>query len=273
MWAGRFAGGRFARFQRRGRRHLWRRRFSGGSIYVTAGTLSGAGTIKASGGSRSYAASGGGGGRIALYANTSSFSLANVSAAGGAGDQYGGAGTIYTQFGSQTVGNLIVANAGAGADTDLSQISNITTLKITGGASAFFAGSINGLLTVDGSVLAVLPGGASSGIQVAGSVSVMNGSVIRPAASPASGAASQPNLVLNVAGNLSVDAASAISATGYGYGMATGPGAGTVTSNNGGSGGGYGGNGGSYSGGGGRRGLRFDFAADRFRKRRRRGHL
>ena len=86
----------------------------GGSVYLTAGTLSGSGLISARGGNRAYGASGGGGGRIALYANASSFPLANVSASGGGGDQYGGAGTIYTQFANQTVGNLIVANAGAG---------------------------------------------------------------------------------------------------------------------------------------------------------------
>ena len=243
---------------------------SGGSIYVTAGTLAGSGNdCKANGGNRNYAASGGGGGRIALYATSSSFPLANVSATGGAGDQYGGAGTIYTQFGSQTVGSLIVANAGAGANTDLSQISNITNLSIYGGASAFYGGSVNGPLTVDGgSVLFTLP----IGIQIAGNLSLTNSSAIHPAALPLANAPSQPNLLLTVAGNFNVDNTSAISATGYGYGVETGPGAG-ATSNNGASGGGYGGARRRLLECGGRRGLWFADRAARPGQRRRRRHL
>ena len=217
---------------------------SGGSVYVTAGTLAGAGTISANGGDWSNNGSGaGGGGRIALYASSSSFPLANVSATGGGGNAIGGAGTIYTQFGSQSVGNLIIANRGAGANTDLSQTANITNLSVLSGAVALYGGAVNGPLTIDGgSVLLLLP----VGVQVAGNVSLTTNSAIRPFAAPLATDASQPNLLLTVAGNLTEDANSAISATGYGYGGGAGPGAGTTASVYGG-GGGYGGNGANYS--------------------------
>ncbi len=218
---------------------------SGGSVYITAGTLAGTGTITANGGG-SYGGTGGGGagGRIALYASATTFPLASVSAAGGGGGQTGGAGTIYTQFGSQSVGNLIIANSAAGANTDLSQISNITNLSILSGASAFYGGSVNGPLTINGgSVLIPLP----VGVQVAGNLTLTNSSAIRPAAAALALDVSQPNLLLTVAGNLTEDATSVISATGYGYGGGDGPGAGNSPSTYG-SGGGYGGAGSDFGG-------------------------
>ena len=98
------------------------------------------------------------------------------------------------------------------------------------------------------------------------SLMLQSGAVLNHTATLAAG------MKLTVAQNVTIDAASKIDVSGLGYGIETGSGAG-VTSNNGGSGGGYGGNGGSYSAGGRRRGLRFDFAADRFGQRRRRRHL
>jgi hypothetical protein len=59
---------------------------SGGGIYLSVGTLSGTGTVSASGGSNSSnnGYGGGGGGRLALIATTSSFT-GTVSVAGGTG--------------------------------------------------------------------------------------------------------------------------------------------------------------------------------------------
>ena len=72
---------------------------SGGSIWVTAGTLEGSGVISTDGGDSggSAVAGGGGGGRIALYYDTNVFA-GSLSAYGGSGNgagEPGGAGTIY----------------------------------------------------------------------------------------------------------------------------------------------------------------------------------
>jgi hypothetical protein len=76
---------------------------SGGSIWLTAGTLQGTGTISAGGGNASLGddGGGGGGGRIAVYyTQASGFNFANqASAAGGgpfnAGNLNGSTGTVY----------------------------------------------------------------------------------------------------------------------------------------------------------------------------------
>ena len=210
---------------------------SGGSIYITAGTLAGSGAITSNGGGVYSGGGGGAGGRIALYAGTTTFPIASVSATGGNGSQRGGAGTIYTQFGNQNPGSLIVS--GGGAVTDLSGLSSLTALSVGGGAVAYFTGTVSSQVVVDSATLGILP----NGMTVLGNVSVTNSSVIRPAAFPASSATSQPNALLTVAGNLGVDATSAISATGYGYDRTFGPGAGASSGGQGG-GGGYGGIGG-----------------------------
>ena len=91
---------------------------SGGSIYLTVGTLSGSGTISAYGGDShnhnnvNYGGSGGGG-RIAICYGVISFG-GSLSARGGYSDNYGwaGAGTLYTRQSSQLYGDLVVDNAG-----------------------------------------------------------------------------------------------------------------------------------------------------------------
>jgi Domain of unknown function (DUF2341)/Concanavalin A-like lectin/glucanases superfamily/Fibronectin type III domain/SdrD B-like domain/Calx-beta domain/IPT/TIG domain len=104
---------------------------SGGSIWLQAGTLAGAGSISANGGDRggsNGAVAGGGGGRIALYYNTNTFS-GITSAFGGIGGQYGGAGTIYqrdTDDAANPNGNLLISNEArpTGATTPFSDTSN-----------------------------------------------------------------------------------------------------------------------------------------------------
>lgn len=93
---------------------------AGGSIYVTAGTLSGSGLIGANGGNGGGTRGGGGaGGRIALYYTVSTFSGV-VSASGGWGYQNGAAGTIFSKLSAQVNGDLLIDNGnGVGAVTTL----------------------------------------------------------------------------------------------------------------------------------------------------------
>ena len=83
---------------------------SGGGLYINTGTLSGIGSINASGGSNT--SSGGGGGRIAVYYNDiTGFDTNKITAYGGDGSSGdGGAGTIYLESTTQSNGDLIVDN-------------------------------------------------------------------------------------------------------------------------------------------------------------------
>ncbi|MCK4500196.1 hypothetical protein KAU11_06835, partial [Candidatus Babeliales bacterium] len=105
---------------------------SGGSIYITAGTIYGNGTINANGGQGGdgYYCDGGGGagGRIAIYSTTDTSAITK-SASGGWSAQYGGAGTIYTKSTAQSYGELLIDNNNhAGAITPLNNSYGITTL-------------------------------------------------------------------------------------------------------------------------------------------------
>ncbi|MCY2953030.1 MAG: hypothetical protein NTU53_13795, partial [Planctomycetota bacterium] len=112
---------------------------SGGSVYLTVGTLDGAGMIRVNGGgggSTVWNVGGGGaGGRIAVYFATNSFS-GTTSASGGAGAQYGGAGTIYRKSTAQSFGELLVDNGGAaGATTPLpAAVYALDDLEVAGAA-------------------------------------------------------------------------------------------------------------------------------------------
>lgn len=74
---------------------------SGGSVYITAATVSGTGTVRANGGNGGTACSaddggGGGGGRVSIIASSTLSATVTRQAYGGtAGNQGGGAGTIY----------------------------------------------------------------------------------------------------------------------------------------------------------------------------------
>ena len=87
---------------------------AGGSIYLSAASIAGSGTINASGyGSQSGGRAGGGGGRVALYVtgeDSMSFPLANVTATGtvGAWNTSGGAGTVFVKTRNQTNGTLVI---------------------------------------------------------------------------------------------------------------------------------------------------------------------
>ncbi|HND54605.1 MAG TPA: Ig-like domain-containing protein, partial [Pirellulaceae bacterium] len=67
---------------------------AGGSVFITARNLGGAGRITARGGDGVSSGGGGGGGRVAIeYSRTSNFLADNVDVRGGAGSQAGGVGT------------------------------------------------------------------------------------------------------------------------------------------------------------------------------------
>jgi hypothetical protein len=91
---------------------------SGGSVNITAGSLSGNGTISANGGGATANGNqGGGGGRIAVVltnANDSAFAgLAAIRAYGGrnaANSQFGAAGTVYLKGVNTAYGRLMVDN-------------------------------------------------------------------------------------------------------------------------------------------------------------------
>jgi len=81
---------------------------SGGSIWITANTLSGTtGSIQANGDSSTRA---GGGGRIALYYTTKNYTGTVTAYGGVVSTYYGAAGTIYEKPSSQTYGDLRVDN-------------------------------------------------------------------------------------------------------------------------------------------------------------------
>ena len=89
---------------------------SGGGIYLNVDTLNGNGTIQAMGGNGRYHSSvssadggSGGGGRVAIYYETSTFPFNNVSVRGGSQSRNGngGTGTIYLKKDSDTHPELI----------------------------------------------------------------------------------------------------------------------------------------------------------------------
>ena len=120
---------------------------SGGSIYVTAGVLTGTGTIFAKGGAGGGTTGGGGvggggaGGRIALHVGTNSF-IGAASATGGSGNQYGGAGTIFTKATADGQGDLLIDNEGnAGATTQVDSFENGGRVHVVNKAVALFTGT------------------------------------------------------------------------------------------------------------------------------------
>ncbi len=85
---------------------------AGGSIWITAEKLAGAGAVSAIGGNGEWVEGGsGGGGRIAFHLGADEF-MGTVSARGGTpGRQAGGAGTIYARIAGETAGRVLIDNA------------------------------------------------------------------------------------------------------------------------------------------------------------------
>lgn len=85
---------------------------AGGSIWITASSLTGNGSVTANGGDamQYFRDGGGGGGRIAIFAGTNSF-VGVLEAFGGSGSVHGGAGTIFIKNTGER-GQLILDNQG-----------------------------------------------------------------------------------------------------------------------------------------------------------------
>lgn len=190
---------------------------SGGSIWLTVGTLAGSGTISANGGMGNgtglWGGGGGGGGRIAVEHGTSLF-FGTITSCGGSGSAVGGAGTIYTKATLQPWGQVLVDNGGrAGTNTTLGTSSPGTVdLTVQGGAVLVpVASQMIGTLLV-----------ASNGWLCLTNYAYQ----------------------LTVSGNATIHAGGGILANGTGYAGNTGPGAGRYYS----SGSAYIGGGGGYGG-------------------------
>ncbi len=191
---------------------------SGGSLWLAARVLTGAGLISANGGAGDGASGGGGGGRVALYFATNEFKGV-FSARGGAGSNYGGAGTIYISASNGPPAQVIVDNGGVRGTGSLLSLSGSSALDLTvsGGAQANLTGSF---------AIANLSIGSLSSVTYSNPV---------------------PSAAINVSGNATIQAGGALSVDGLGSPGGQGPGAGqnlsiaSLTTG----GGGYGGNGGS----------------------------
>ena len=119
---------------------------SGGSINLNANTITGTGSITANGGNGvSNIGGGGGGGMIAI--NTNSFS-GIISAYGGTGANYGGAGTIFTKAKFANLAALVVDNGGhRGTNTPITTSSSYCALSVQNGAvAALNVGQFSSLL-------------------------------------------------------------------------------------------------------------------------------
>jgi len=133
---------------------------SGGTVSLTALTLSGSGTITANGGSGDPPhGGGGGGGRIAIQYGANSFA-GSMTAYGGAGANIGGAGTVYTQETNQTDEHLTVDNGGQpGTNTPIAIGNEALDVMIQGKASVTALGSwsVGSLTIASNSVLLASP--------------------------------------------------------------------------------------------------------------------
>jgi hypothetical protein len=197
---------------------------SGGSVWLTVGTLTGTGVISADGGNGDFfQGGGGGGGRLAIYYGANLF-LGSVSAYGGGGAFFGGAGTVYTKANTNTTARIVIDNGGeVGTNTPLPSLSTPDLLIIGGAIANPSVPLVLNSLVVDS--LASLTHSPQSKLDliVLGTANIgTNGSV-----------------VVNGKGYAGVNAA----------GPDGGPGAGQMPPGNAGSGGGYGGVGGASASG------------------------
>lgn len=188
---------------------------AGGSIWIAAPNITGSGTIIANGGKgEPIYGGGGGGGRILLQCGTNNFS-GNITAYGGSGWQFGGAGSIFTQTGSQAGIVLMDNGEHAGAASTIT-LTNLSDLMIAGCAR-------------------VVPVG---GFQC-GNLTINSNSTLTSTALMSLHLAIDGNATIQAGGSLTVDS------LGYASGAGISPGHFSYAdSHYPGSGGGYGGNGG-----------------------------
>lgn len=193
---------------------------SGGSVYITAASVTGAGTVSVDGGAAGDPSKGGGGGggRIAFYCPGADFG-GSFSAAGGAGFQRGGAGTVYVETKSWPLGSLSISNGGG--------VGAVTYLR----DSMWPAGTV-----------------ADVGVQGAATVHPVKPLTLRSLIVSGNGVVSHDagttDLDVAVQGDLTIAADGSINANGRGYAASTGPGTMNVAYTGGSGGAGYGGEGG-----------------------------
>jgi hypothetical protein len=189
---------------------------SGGSIWLTAQTVSGSGAIRADGGlGEPTLGGGGGGGRVAIDFAVNNFTGV-ISAFGGSGWQRGGAGTVLLRP-NGAAGAVTFDNGGIGGATTLLGVTNAPDLTIKGSASALL-----------------------NGVQAVGSLVVRSNSHIQL------GATALGNLIMNVLADATIEAGATVTMDGRGYAQNTGSGAGALNSSGtAGGGGGHGGFGGA----------------------------
>lgn len=170
---------------------------AGGSIYLEPGTLAGAGGISANGGSGAPDGGGGGGGRIAVYFNNNNFT-GNLSAFGGGGFAYGGAGTMYLKTNSANYGMLLLDNA-----------------NNPGAYTGFDFNDMD--VTVQNRAVGQLP---SAGGWTAHNILIHTNGVLAGPGSTSSIVFSANNLTIDAGGALSMDSAGYGSQSGLGFGSA-----------------------------------------------------
>lgn len=177
---------------------------SGGSVWVTAGTLAGSGKITANGGAGGNYGGGGGGGRIAIGYGTYSFN-GSLAAYGGGGHAWGGAGTVYLKASNQPVAQVFVDNGSRAGTNTLFSESGPIDLTLQGGGVLSRSGTTQSFRN--------LIVGSNSWVLLTNQVVT--------------------------ATNVTVEAGGGIIADGAGYGPSQGPGAGRPSSSGTGSGGGH----------------------------------
>ena len=120
---------------------------AGGSVWITAASVGGGGTIEVHGGDNSSWGSGGGGAIAIEYASTSGTVLNNLVARTGSpagGNRYGGAGTVYLKGPAAVYGDLAVDNLGVA----IVQATDLPSL----GSGVAQAGSAGAALVTDRAV-------------------------------------------------------------------------------------------------------------------------
>ncbi len=205
---------------------------SGGSIHIDVGIMSGAGTVSALGANAVPEAGSGGGGRIAVHYDELDLESHQLQAhAGSGGFGCGSAGTVYLAEHGQ-YGTLRVDSHG-GCNQGVTPVGSQSDHRIQLDA-----------LEIDGEGVWVVPHHASLPIE-ARTVDIGNASTLshRPATQ-----SSEPSLDLVLSGELYIDATSQIDVSTVGYLPGRTIGNETATASSGRSGGSYGGRGASYYG-------------------------
>lgn len=208
---------------------------SGGGIYISTGTITGAGTISANGGAATCA--NGGGGRIAIYYGASSYSGTTRAYGGnGAGASKGGAGTVFIKDTGQSTGTLTINNnALAGTWTPLTGTEPlIGTITVSGSAKPTFEGVnfANAVVTIPNTYTSRMDG-----------VNIINSFTLSGTLSHSANTTAKTNWIDLTAATMTVSSTGSINLQGLGYTPLNGPGGGTGAI--GGSYGGVGGNGGA----------------------------